>query len=529
MGSGTSRDRVVRFVVATGVFLGVLAVSVVLAVRGNGGEFAYGLDDPYIHLDVARNLREHGTWGINAGEVQSASSSPLWTVLLAASFSLPVPPVWLPFILAMGSAIWLLWLVTSPSVASRLPSTGTLRLAVVVLPLTLGLVPLVIFGMEHVLHAALFVLVLILLDRWLTGDATRGDRIVFFVALAVAALVRIETVFIASSCALAFFVHRRRLGEDRRVWLAPAAGCLAAVGLPLGLFGVVSVAAGQEPVPNSVVAKAVTMGRSMIPDPLLALRQVRGDRLLAIMMVLLVVAFIVVRATDPLRRSTPALLVVLTTASLHVTFASASGFGRYTAYLIAGGVVSLLLASASPAIAGHRAFEPALVAVLVVLFLARPISLPRTVLASTNIHDQQGQVARFLAQARGDEAVAVNDIGWVSWAHPGGVVDMYGLASHEVLEAKRRHANDAAFYADLIARHHVTTIAIYREWFPGQVPPSWVEVGQWCLTSRRITPAYSCVTFYATDPVQGNRLAGDLRRFAPQLPPTVSASIDSSL
>jgi hypothetical protein len=295
------------------------------------------------------------------------------------------------------------------------------------------------------------------------------------------------------------------------------------------LFGAVSVAAGQEPIPNSAVVKAITEGRSLVPDPLLALRQAQTDRPLAVMMILLLVASVAVRASGSACRSTPVLLVVLTTASLHLVFASASSFGRYTAYLVAGGVVALVLVAGTPAIAGRRAFEQALVAVLIVLFLARPISLPGTVLASTNIHDQQGRLARFLAQDRGDETVAVNDIGWVSWAHRADVVDMYGLASHEVLEAKRRHADDATFYADLIARRHVTTIAIYREWFPDKVPRSWVSVGRWCLNSTRITPAFSCVAFFASDPGNGVRLADDLRRFTPQLPPGVTASIDPSL
>ena len=50
-----------------------------------GGELCYPLDDTYIHLAMARQLAESGTWGLEAGVPVFASSSPLWTVLLAAA------------------------------------------------------------------------------------------------------------------------------------------------------------------------------------------------------------------------------------------------------------------------------------------------------------------------------------------------------------------------------------------------------------------------------------------------------------
>lgn len=48
-----------------------------------GGTFVYVIDDPAIHLTMARRLAFDGTWGVVPGEFQSASSSPLWVVLLA--------------------------------------------------------------------------------------------------------------------------------------------------------------------------------------------------------------------------------------------------------------------------------------------------------------------------------------------------------------------------------------------------------------------------------------------------------------
>ena len=63
------------------LFLGLLFVATrISAIKDH---VTYPLDDTYIHMAIARNVAQSGTWGINAGEFAPASSSPLWTVILA--------------------------------------------------------------------------------------------------------------------------------------------------------------------------------------------------------------------------------------------------------------------------------------------------------------------------------------------------------------------------------------------------------------------------------------------------------------
>ena len=93
--------------------LGCSLVLLVAVLWRTGGVFVYVLDDPAIHLTVARRLAFDGTWGVVAGDFQSASSSPLWTLMLA-------PTQWVargtageavPLVLNVAAALWVVRLL----------------------------------------------------------------------------------------------------------------------------------------------------------------------------------------------------------------------------------------------------------------------------------------------------------------------------------------------------------------------------------------------------------------------------------
>src|SRR6185312_12642286 len=61
----------------------LILILCLIVIRQNG-IFVYPLDDSYIHLSLARTLAFHHVWGIEPTAFASASSSPGWTLLLAA-------------------------------------------------------------------------------------------------------------------------------------------------------------------------------------------------------------------------------------------------------------------------------------------------------------------------------------------------------------------------------------------------------------------------------------------------------------
>jgi len=69
-------------IVITLLVLFPMALILPLIINYTGGIFTYSLDDPYIHLALAKNIWM-GNYGINLNEPSAPSSSILWPFLLA--------------------------------------------------------------------------------------------------------------------------------------------------------------------------------------------------------------------------------------------------------------------------------------------------------------------------------------------------------------------------------------------------------------------------------------------------------------
>lgn len=73
------------------------------------GDFAYALDDAYIHLSMARSLADHGVFGVTRYAFSASSSSPLWVLLLAGFWRGGLTLDVIPLLLNLLAALGLLW------------------------------------------------------------------------------------------------------------------------------------------------------------------------------------------------------------------------------------------------------------------------------------------------------------------------------------------------------------------------------------------------------------------------------------
>jgi len=495
----------------------------------NHGALLYALDDAYIHLGLAARLHG-GHYGINAGEASSPSSSILWPFLLAP-FSGWSRFEWVPLILnllaALGTAVViprLSMLVLGPA-ASR---PGALFHAVlgVLLLVLFNTVGLVFLGLEHSLQVLLTLLAVLQLFEVAGGGRPRAW---LWPVLVLGPLVRYENLVLTLPALgfLWFMGHRRAA----LVTLASLAGLLAT-------FSLFLIGQGLPPLPSSVLMK---MGAKANPVWVL-------DRLVQNLLqtwsgpwLLLLGLALLGRVLARGERGPRGLALVILLAILgHSLFGRFGAFHRYEIYVLAAAVTAAALVHrerirgwfrAGPRLAGAIA--------LAVLALASGRSLYGLVVTPFATHElycQQYLMGRFAREVL-RAPVAVNDLGLVAFRNPHFVVDLWGLGSPEVLEARKELR--AMAWADTLCRRHGAVVAmIYDSWLPDR-PASWKRVGVLRLAASPDGPASGAlakllrfahrrsgstvvvgadsVSFYVVPPADENRVRESLERFRPRL------------
>lgn len=492
-----------------------------------GGAFTYATDDAYIHLTIARNVAQHGTWGIVPGVYESASSSVAWTSLLVPfAWSDPIAR-FVPLVLNVAAAVWILWRISRIASVDRLADSLLGRVAIVLLPVTLGLVPMAIIGMEHLVQSAVVVELLLVVRGGVAvpDDASAGRsserRFLLTVAglTAIATLLRLETVLVVAGLGIAaLWARPPGTGWIRRLSVGFAAGIGAVAAL--AVVAATNLVAGQYALPNSVLAKATASDAGLVPDWGSAARHLGSEWVLDLLVILLVV---VVAASGTSRAARAPAIAMLVTFGLHVAYVDFGLLARYRAYLLIGGVVAVLVALTDSPLLEVRRDRRLLEWLLTLMVLGRVTMLPLMPLAADDIHTNQEQMGRLLGTYYANEAVSANDIGMVGYHHDGPLLDVLGLGSVDVLREMRADGFDREAATRLLEEHDVQALVVYDGAFDDLLPETWVKVERWCYPEDRVVLAAECVAWYAP-PEGAERLREALGAWEDELSDRVATS-----
>ena len=219
---------------------GVLAVLSYIFLSSAGSGPGLPLDDGWIHQTYARNLAQTGRWEFAPGVLSAGSTSPLWTVLLAAGYVLRVPYLLWTYLLGVLSLLGLsgaamrLWRVLWPAYARRDWLAGTVP------ALTWPLVWAAASGMETLLFMALGFWLLAQFMSAEAGGARMG------LAAGLLMLARPEGLILVVLLAVALLWQRR--------WSALGLFCAAAL-LPLLPYFFFNLTVSGVLWPNTFYAK----------------------------------------------------------------------------------------------------------------------------------------------------------------------------------------------------------------------------------------------------------------------------------
>lgn len=497
--------------------MGCVALGLAM-LRQTEGFFVYTLDDPYIHLSVARTILQGG-YGLQVSEFSSPSSSILFPWLLALTM-IPGPHTWGPLainLLAAGGAVVaaadLFWrFQRSPDAPSLSRGLATAWMVAILLCLSPWALPMT--GMEHALHVLLVawaVRAVILWAPWAPWPR------ILVAAIVLMPLIRFEGT--ALSLGLVGFLVWR--GHVRVAVVALAAMCAA-----LGLWMVRMWTWGLPILPSSVQVKSAVSAeaaeasgltrvlRALLDNYLANAATTEGGWLLAMILLGVILAL---KVPAPRRRRAAELVALLTVlAGAHLVGGAMGWLARYEVYAVAGSVLFLVgLFRLGPEVprAVLLAFPVLLLAVAWPYIQALELS-PRS---SARIHQQQYQMHRLVVSAELGP-VAANDVGWISFQDHVDILDLWGLGSEEVRLARRAGIDDAAWMEALVARRGARWAMIYSDWFTGKIPASWVRVGSLEADAPNIPHGRPTVEVFATDPDAVDALREALERWGESLP-----------
>jgi hypothetical protein len=432
----------------------------------------YSLDDPYIHLALARQIL-HGHYGINPAEFAAPSSSILWPFLLAP-FAFTRLSEFLPLVINLAAlvvAVWWLqrWLEAYLSLWWALVATTALAFA-------LNLYGLVLSGMENSLQVTLVIVVALSLMRERLGWP-------FWLSIVVLPLIRYEGLAIS----LPVLAHLVLSAGPRA--RALAAGMIVAAGV--GGFSLFLYSHGVGLLPASVLAKGGLTLLQKLPGLDTILNNI--DQQFCFVALAVFAAILFVREG----RSREAMLLVIAPTAAHLLFGRYGWFGRYHIYFAAWIVILFVTVYARAGLLKFRFLSAAIALCFAYASIDSMIATLTTPLGSRNIADQQKQMA-IIARDYLDEPVAVNDLGFVSFYARRYILDLGGLASYEALRARASPATEV-WVAELMGRHHVEHAMVYDGLYARR-PANWIRVATLHLPLPWVTVGGDEVAFYSTSP-----------------------------
>ncbi|MDC1069095.1 hypothetical protein OAQ99_08040, partial [Candidatus Kapabacteria bacterium] len=317
-----------RFSIIIAMSINLIAIFFFYENASFGSKFVYALDDPYIHLQIAKNLAEFGTFGINAGNFESASSSPIWNLLLYGIIELFGNSDKIPFFINLTLVFPVIYMINR--ILISIDFKGFRPVILTGISLSISIPSLVIIGMEHLLH---ILLVLVLLNQFLKFLDNKKISMIIVPILLVIGLVRYESLFLTTLFPMVLFYKKDRL-KSFIIFALPLLSIL--------IFGVYSIQNGGYFLPNSLLIKSGFRYDSifnLLYNFYTAISKIIDSYSISnLIMLCLLVSYLSLKKTFPTE-----LIFLVSLIIIHALFASFGWLFRYEAYLIAIGIPILIL------------------------------------------------------------------------------------------------------------------------------------------------------------------------------------------
>lgn len=522
----TKKSHLQAIIVTSSLNLFLLFILILLC----GKPFLYPLDDTYIHMSIAKTLAETGIWGLTPQDPASASSSPLFTVLMALIYTILKMVnasklyVYSPLAINIASMI-LLSVVCTAILATTVQTSRNILSSLLLLSLAIPLPVIILIGMEHSLHIALSAAFLLCAARSATAASlTRADHLRIFILSALVVATRYESLLLIAPIFAYAAWHKR--------WQLCAALSLGAL-LPIVAFGLIWVWHDGWLLPNTLLLKQKLHG---VGTP----QGKRAAKALAITLAFPLLAVVGAVLAPRLRHSrlaslfaadqtlsfTDWRLLFLATAFFasvaHIATGAVGWLYRYEAAVLTLDILGFLLIL-------QRYYTKTVFTVGFLLCLAwQPYrSWDAAQLAFSAPADRRWEhqsVADFINQSYSHDALLLNDIGLASWVSPSArILDIVGLANNQIARQRLSPEGMSPEWLSHWATEQKAPVAVlqlcWQTLWPS-IPADWTLVSVWKGPQNAVFGDVF-VGFFATSPAEVPSLEKALAQFS--LPAEVQA------
>jgi hypothetical protein len=519
-----------RVAVLFALVLVIQAFAEWVAWKKNLGNFCYALDDSFIMMAISKNLALHGVWGVTQYEFSATATSPIFTILLALFFKIFGVSIYIPLIINLLVVLLLLYYCDKEMLNLGI-SAGVSKYILLLVVFITPFFALLSGGMEHLLHLATFIWLLFSTSRYIDSGYT--DNKTFYLMLLAGFItvgVRYESGFLVAFIALWLTLHGRFL---------KAVGLSFVSALPIIIYGLYSMYQGSYFLPNSVLLKGVFVNFMSDVSASNPIKQIIKKLLLAPWVISLLVIGYIVWVTyckgyiKEKAKENFLVLAILFTTLAHILVGWVGHVFRYEAYLMGAGTLVLsavfirnegikLLKDLFYKVTGSSDyFSLLLVSIMLYFPLSRGyFSYTGAIKAKTNIFEQQVQMGKFLHEHYNNASVGASDIGAISYYSDIRLLDFYGLASIEIVNAKLKKQYTLHKIDSLARAKGMQMVVFYDQGLDNSVL-KWYLVRRWYIKDNLVC-GFDSVSFYAPTYQLAKELSAKLDAFEPKLPPRVS-------
>lgn len=449
----------------------LLVLLILLPIYSFSKGIVYPLDDVYIHLSIAKNLLQTGTWGLYPNENIGASSSPLYTLLLSPFTFSPQVAQYTPLLMNIVISICILFVFHLVLKNVNL-SFGVRVILGIVFILIVPLPSLTAMGMEHLLHS-LFVLLLVYLIQ-----KNETNQLIIPILTALAVFIRLETAFLIAGISI-WCLYEKNWSTLLQIIIGFIIG--------IGFYWALSLIFSLNFIPNTILLKTVVNEEAWLPS---TITKIWNSKLLLFLTILSITTLII------RWKFSKFFLIVFVTSLLHLLLARQGWFYRYEAYIISLFLIAFVIEFLQNDVHQKKVISYLIALVFIAICIKRAfLSLTTTTTASNNIYDQQIHMSMMLFAIPQKETIAVNDIGAVSYFTPHHFIDLYGIATEEVYDLKRKNHYHSAQLQLLLENKKTTLLCVYSSWFEESLFDNYKPIGTLHLENN-VVCGDTVVSFY---------------------------------